>query len=185
MMSDEPSEKHNVQSNATSPRVNDEFTLGYNRDFEALWWRIEITIWVVLSVFVLVALTGLLGHGPLARQRRGSEDGLLDVDFQRVARYKTPDVMTVRLDPALYREGKIHLWLNRAIVEQMGLQRIIPQPIESFPGDEGIAYVFPVQDATRPTLIWFAKEPSKPGIYTEEVRVDSKHDLFLRSITLP
>jgi len=169
----------------TDSQVNDELTLGYDSDFESQWWRIEIGIWITLSIVVILGLTGLLGRGPLAHERRGSADGSLEVDFQRVARYKTPEIMIVRLTPDLYRQRAAHLWLNREIIEEMGLQRIIPQPLESRPGENGIEYVFPVQNPNEPTLIRFVKEASKPGIFTEEVRVDSQHDVFLRSIAMP
>lgn len=169
----------------TASRVNDELTLGYNQDFEAQWWRIEVGLWITLSIFVVVGLTGLLGKGPLAHRSTGTQDGALTVNFEWIARYKTPEIMEVRVAPSLYSGGKAHLWLNRAIVEQMGLQRIIPEPVESRPGPNGIGYVFNVEDATKPTLILFAKEASKPGTFMEEVKVDAQHDLFMRSITFP
>jgi len=175
----------NTRAPSGNSRVNDELTLGYSSHFEKQWWRIEVAIWILLSVFVAIGLTGLFGRGVLAHKRIGTNDGDFTVEFQQIARYKTPEIMMVRLAPSLYRQGKVRLWLNRAIVEDMGLQRIIPESEESFPGENGIAYTFQVQDSAEPTFIWFAKEASDPGIYEEEVKVDSRHDLSMRVFVLP
>lgn len=173
-----------VQDSGIS-RVNSEFAIGYDMDFENQWWRVEVSIWVFLCVLVLTGVLGLLGRGPLSRGTRGSNDSFLVVNYQRIARYKTPEEMTVRVGPELYRNGKIYLWLNRAVVEKMGLQRIIPQPLESMPGEDGIGYIFSVSDPSKPTLIYFAKEASSPGVFVEELKVDPEHDLFMRSVVLP
>ncbi|MEG9436941.1 hypothetical protein JAO29_12315 [Edaphobacter sp. HDX4] len=177
-------EERSVEESGLS-KVNDELTLGYDRDFEAQWWRIELGLWVFLAIAMILGLTGLSGRGPLAHKQSGTPDGALTVVYERIARYKTPGVMTVRVEPQLYRDGKIYLWLNRAMIERMGLQRIIPQPAVSLPGDDGIGYVFPVSDPTKPTLIFFANEVSSPGIYEEELKTDPQHDLFLRALALP
>ncbi|WP_263418867.1 hypothetical protein [Terriglobus albidus] len=166
-------------------RVNDELSLGYDRDFEKQWWRIEVGLWSFLTVILLLGVMGLLGRGPMAHKTIGSADGALTVDFQRITRYKTPEAMTIRLDPKLYRNGRAYVWLNRAIVERMGLQRIIPQPALSIPGEDGIGYLFPISDPAKPTLIYLAKEPAAPGLYEEEVKTDPEHDIFMRALILP
>lgn len=166
-------------------RVNDELSLGYDRDFERQWWRIEVGLWSFLTAVLFLGLTGLLGRGPMAHKMISSTDGALTVDFQRIARYKTPDAMTIRLDPKLYRNGQAYLWLNRAIVERMGLQRIVPQPALSIPGNDGIGYLFPVSDPAKPTLIYLAKEPASPGFFEEEVKTDPEHDVFIQALILP
>jgi hypothetical protein len=165
--------------------VNDEFTLGYDRDFETQWWRIEVCVWVFLVLVLAAGLAGFLGKGPLSHKKVGTADGMLTVDYPRVARYKTPEIMVIRIAPAAYRNGQAYLWLNRAVIEKMGLQRIIPEPIRSMPGEDGIGYLFPVSDPARPTILWLAKEASSPGLSLEEVKLDAGHDLFLRSVALP
>jgi len=177
------SEKSSPRSGLS--RVNDELALGYDSEFERQWWNIEVGLWCFLSLLIIVGLTGLLGHGPLAHKTVGTMDGALVVKYQRVARYKTPDVMTIFVSPRLYQDGKAHLWLSRAIVEKAGLQRIIPEPEQSLPGEDGVTYIFPVSNPERPTLIELAKEPSSPGAFVEEVRTDSQHDMFMRTFIVP
>lgn len=166
-------------------RVNDELAAGYDEDFESWWWRVEIGVWVVLSICILAGLLGLTGRGVLAKHLRRTSDAGLEVKYERVARYKTPTIIQIRLSPAVFQGKTAYLWVNRAIIEDMGTQRIIPQPLTSYPGENGIGYVFPVQEAGQPLFISLAEEPSRPGIFEQEMKTDPKHDLFMRVVIFP
>jgi hypothetical protein len=53
------------------------------------------------------------------------------------------------------------------------------------PDDDGISYLFPAEDPSRPLIVAFALEPSRAGLFRQEVRTDSDHKLFFNSIVLP
>lgn len=178
-------EQENHDGRSSIHRINEELTIGDDIEFETLWWRIERGLWLFLSIVLLLALSGLLGNGPLAHHEIDTPDQALEVRYERVAHYKSPAILQVRIRPQLFQNGRAYLWINRVIVNDMGEQRIIPQPEQSSPGDNGILYVFPVEDVTRPLIVSFALEPSKVGIFRQEVRVDPRHDLFPRSTILP
>lgn len=165
--------------------IDQDLDLADDHAFESRWWRIEIAVWTFLTLCLLCGLSGIFGRGPLANREVDSADGALQIRYERVARYQTPAVMQIRIHPQLYRDGKAYLWVNRTLIEDMGSQRIIPQPQTTTPGADGMAYIFPVEDASRPISISFALQPGTPGIFEQEVRTDPGHDLFLKSITLP
>jgi hypothetical protein len=164
---------------------DDRLVLGQDSDFETAWWRIEVGLWIFLTAVLICALSGLLGKGPLSHKEVDTPDQALEVRYERIAHYKSPSILTVRIRPELFRDGKAYLWLNRVIINDLGAQRVIPQPEQTFPGETGIAYLFPAEDASRPLMVSFALEPSKAGVFEQEIRTDPQHDLFLKSITLP
>jgi hypothetical protein len=166
-------------------RVNDEFVLGDDRAFEAVWWRIEVGLWIFLSVVLALALTGLLGKGPLAHKEIATPDKALELRYERIARYNTPAIVEVRIHPELFRNRKAYIRLSRTTIKGMGAQRIIPQPEQSLPDDDGISYVFPVEEPSRPLIIAFALQPSSAGLFRQEIIAGPGHDLFFNSIILP
>jgi hypothetical protein len=166
-------------------RVNDELVLGDDRAFEAIWWRIEVSLWIFLTIVLLLALTGLLGKGPLAHKALATPDKALELRYERIARYNTPAIIEVRVHPQLFRNGKAYIRLSRTTIKGMGAQRIIPQPEQSLPDDDGISYIFPVEEPSRPLIVTFALQPSSAGLFRQEIIADPSHDLFFNSIILP
>ena len=55
-----------------------------NMRLQNAFWAWERTTWVVLAIIVLIALTGLLAHGPLS-ERTAADDGL-SLTYQRFQR---------------------------------------------------------------------------------------------------
>jgi hypothetical protein len=165
--------------------INNELALGDDRDFERIWWRIEIGLWTFLVAVLVLALIGLLGHGPLAYKELSTSDKALEIRYERIAHYKSPAILQVRIHPTLFRDGKAYVHLSRVTVQGMGAQRIIPQPEKSMPDDDGISYLFPPEDPSLPLIVSFALEPSRAGLFRQEVRTDPDHKLFFNSIVLP
>jgi hypothetical protein len=165
--------------------INNELALGDDRDFERIWWRIEIGLWTFLVAVLVLALIGLLGHGPLAYKELSTSDKALEIRYERIAHYKSPAILQVRVHPQVFRDGKAYLHLSRVTVHGMGAQRIIPQPEKSMPDDDGISYLFPPEDPSLPLIVSFALEPSRAGLFRQEVRTDPDHKLFFNSIVLP
>lgn len=165
--------------------INNELALGDDRDFEAIWWRVEVGVWVFLVTMLILALSGLLGHGPLAHKELSSSDKALEIRYERIAHYKTPAILQVCVHPQLFQNGKAYLHLSRVTVHGMGAQRISPAPETSMPDDDGISYIFPPEDPGKPLIVMFALEPSEAGMFHQEVRTDPNHKLFFNSIVFP
>lgn len=174
-----------AENSSSRTRVNGELTIGNNQDFEQLWWRLEVGVWSFLAVWLACALSGILGRGPLAHREAATRDGALMVRFEHIARYKTPAVMQVRVMPALYRDGMARIWINRVIVEQLGIERPTPQPLAAAAGEDGISYTFATGNPNAPTIVEFALEPQAAGVFHQEVRADAAHDIRMDAITLP
>ena len=154
--------------NDSVPKVRDEVAVGEDLEFQRKWWRFEKIVWPFLLAIVVVDLMGGFGRGWLAKAKRSSSDGAMQVDYERIERASTPSVMTFRFGPKTIRDGRIVLYVSDSVVKTLGAQRIAPQPAISNVGDGGISYVFPASKA--PAMVQIQLEPSFPGWHTFTVR---------------
>lgn len=157
---------------------------GDDREFERTWWRVEVGVWIFLTLLIVVAATGLLGRGPMAKKIVRSYDGRLVVEYERIGRFKTPSSMLIQISPGEFKGGEASLWVNNAIVKQMGLQRVIPVPGRAEPGPDGVTYTWPVSDGTKTFAVRLDLQPDKPGIFPGELGADAER-VGVRSLTFP
>src|SRR3954454_16098053 len=115
--------------NQTGPKVNDELEVGIDLDFQKRWWRFEKIIWVIFTIIILLDMLGAFGHGILAKARLRSPDGSVDVDYERVERFSAASKLMVHFTPAAIHDGKVRLWLNDAMLTDLGTQRVITKPL--------------------------------------------------------
>jgi len=87
-------------------------------------WRCERLGWVLLGLFVALALAGLFASGgPWATATRVSDDGQLKVEYQRFQRRGAPATLTLELAPGITRLG-----LDERLVADWTVEALYPQP---------------------------------------------------------
>jgi hypothetical protein len=98
-------------------------------------WRFERIGWAVMATLLLGGLLGAFGDGPLSRAQAGRPD-TLSVDYDRLQRAKAPTEYRFQANPGLVRDGQLRLRFDAALLEQVELQSIIPDPesVRSGPG---------------------------------------------------
>src|SRR3569833_3388571 len=114
--------------------IDDELEVGFDQTFERKWRRLELASHAIMALFVLAALLGLFGRGPLSHRTQMSANGRLSLDYEPLVRWGTSTQVTVHLSTPDVRpatgEGafqKIWVSVNNAVVEPLGLQLLIPQ----------------------------------------------------------
>jgi hypothetical protein len=145
------------------PRVDDAVSVGEDLDFQRRWWRFEQVAWLLLVLVLVADGLGAFGRGWLARAQQTNQAGSLHVRYERIERTGTPSEMTMEFTPAAVHNGRIRLFVSDAVVEELGAQRVIPQPLVSQVGPDGVIYTFPAIDSS--ARIRIAMQPSFPGIH--------------------
>jgi hypothetical protein len=165
------------------PRVDDAISVGEDLDFQRRWWRFEKMAWFILVIVLAADALGAFGRGWLARAERHSADASLNVRYERVERAGTPSVMTVEFAPSAIEGGNMRLFSTLSLVNELGAQRIIPQPEVSAIGPRGITYEFPIIGS--PAVASIQLEPSFPGIHHIELQVPGKATVRADLLVLP
>lgn len=167
----------------TVPKVNDEIAVGSDLKFQYRWWRFERTVWIFFLIIVLADIAGVFGRGPFAKAHDRTPDGTLDLQYERVERFHTPSMMSIKFGPDAIHDGKIQLWVSESVVKQLGNQRIIPQPESSIVGANGILYTFPATQP--PASASFALEPASAGIFHLAMQCPGAQQLNAKVVVMP
>jgi len=178
-----PTETPTKPVNNPVSKVTAELDVGADMEFQKRWWRFENAIWTVFTVVILLDLAGAFGRGPLAKAEWRSSDGKATVKYERVERYSTPSIITVKVEPAAIRDGKVQIWVSDSLMKQFGMQRLVPEPLDSKLDHNGILFTFP--SASIPDSLYFSLQPKSPGLYPFTLRVAGSEELNAKVLVMP
>ena len=89
-------------------------------------WRFERVGWYALVLIVLLALAGLFGNGPLSDAQVSSEDGRVQVDYQRLSRSGTTDKLRITVRGTAGEP--VMLLLGGTLLREASIETLQPQP---------------------------------------------------------
>lgn len=150
-------------------KVDNELAVGEDLGFQRRWWTFEKWVWRFFALIVLADLLGVFGRGPLANAHLKTADGAMTIHYERVERFSTPSILTIRLGPSAVHSGNIYLWVNNSLISRLGNQRISPQPASSKTVNGGVVYTFPSD--SHPSAIAFALQPADIGFSRFTIRL--------------
>jgi hypothetical protein len=163
-------------------RVGD-VEVGEDLGFQQHWWRFERLAWLLLCVVLVADALGVFGRGWLANARWRSPDGGIEVKYERVERAGTPSMVTVRFSPQAVAGRQVRLYAGEELIQELGAQRIIPQPASSEIGGGGVTYRFPA--SSLPAEVSIQLEPSFPGLHRLTLAAPGEPPLQARVLVLP
>jgi hypothetical protein len=106
--------------------------------FQRREWTAQRVGWVAMALLLIAALVGLLGPGPLSATTVASEDGLVEVEYQRFAHLEADDLITISLAPATVTGDSVELQLAEDWVRSVDISGITPTPAEQVATDYGV-----------------------------------------------
>ena len=157
--------------------------VGSDLDFQRKWWRFTGIVWTIFTAIVIADLLGCFGRGYFANAHMRTNDGTIDMKYERIERFSTPSALRVQFGQSAIRDGKIQLWISDRFIKSLSNQRVIPQPLSSVVGQGGVLYTFLA--ANPPAVIEFSLEPTAPGIYDLAMRVPGSEELRPRIFVMP
>lgn len=149
------------------PKVGGEIAVGENLRFQRRWWTFERLIWPVFLIVIISNCLGLFGHGWLSNANASDPTGALTIEYERIERANTPSTMTLRFGPGAIRNGEVQVYVSNSVIQELGAQRIAPQPAVSAIGADGISYTFPA--SMSPASVQFQLQPTEPGRHSFRV----------------
>jgi hypothetical protein len=165
------------------PKVNNEIAVGTDLEFQRRWWRFEKGVWILFALIVVLDLLGCFGRGYLAKAQARTQNGMMDVHYERIERLTAPSMLTIQFGQNAIHDGKVELWASESLVKALGNQRIIPQPTSSVLGQGGIFYTFPA--TAIPVSIQFALEPASIGPTRLQLRIPGSDEFMAKIFVMP
>ena len=164
-------------------KTDNAVAVGEDLAFQEKWWKFERVIWVFFLLVIVADALGLFGQGWLAHTRLQQPGSALDIKYDRIARETTPSQVTVRFAPDAAEGNTVRLFVSDSAIDDLGNQRIAPQPLTSAVGNGGVTYTFPYTG--NPSSVLFSLEPSKPGVFHFTMAVPGHQPASARVVVLP
>jgi hypothetical protein len=140
-------------------------------DFQRRAWTVQRVGWGVMALFLLSGLVGLLGPGPLSKQKIGDQSGLMSLEYERFGRFRTPTTLRIHLEPSTRRSEQVRVWLNPDYLEGVEIRQITPQPDTVEAGGDWMVFVFRRIQLNQPTEVTFHLDPERLGSLHGQVGV--------------
>lgn len=138
-------------------------------------WVVQRAGWMVMLLFLLAALLGLFGEGPLSAKK--AKAGNIEVDYQRFCRYEHH--VELKLSSA---GGNITVAsLPQAYVEKFKIDKIIPTPSGEAASPGYVNYFF---NGTQNDKVRFYMVPSKKGSAGGMIKIND-HTVSIQQFIYP
>jgi len=163
------------------PRPRD-LQLDEHIDFVRRSWRVErAATWVLIAILV-AAGAGLLGSGPLSGGEASA--GGLRVEYPRLSRYQSSERLVIHAAPAA-RAGELRLWLDRAYLEGVRIESMVPPPVRAEAAGDRVVFVFALADV-RPFTLHVRLQPERIGLLHGRAGLDGVGEaLTFRQLVYP
>ena len=123
-------------------RHNRNYPVLENMRLQNAFWASERATWIVLAVILLIALSGVLAHGPLSE--RTVTDGGLFILKQDIAATPEGVVALARFNARILVSygDEASLTLSAPFADSFQIADIEPRPLRSSAGPQGLEFVF-------------------------------------------
>jgi hypothetical protein len=134
----------------------------HDLEFQQREWRVQRAAWGLGLLILIAGLLGLLGGGPLSHVATAS--GPVTVEYERFVRKRAPTAMTLRIAPDAVAAGEVAVWLDRAFLDKVAVERVSPEPASMAAGAGRVIYRFALVEPTGPAEVVFTLQPEEPGL---------------------
>ncbi len=169
---------------ASLQRVGD-LELPQDMAFQEREWIAQRIGWTAMLVISIVALTGLLGAGPLSQATAGDDRRSFQVTFPRFAHVETPAELTIQLQAGAATSNEARIWLSRAYLQDNEVRQIVPPPHHVEAGADRLTFVFQLSDPAQESAFTFFIEPQQIGANAGEAGIDGGATVRFRQFVYP
>ncbi len=122
-------------------RVGD---IDINQDlaFEKVQWWTQRGGWALMVGVGVLALSGLLGHGPVSTDTVSASSGGFEIEFERFIRHRSPEQLVVEVGPEWVRDGQASVWFDALYLSGIELESLYPEPESARSGGGRFVYTF-------------------------------------------
>lgn len=143
----------------------------------------EKVAFALLVLFVVGALLGVFGDGPLSGSVASSASGEVSVEYQRFCRRQSPQSLDITL-PTQRDATSVELTIDRDYLRHVQITEIFPQPLQSSHQQTG-KLRFATDGSGRPMTVRMHLEPEHAGFLEARFDVGSGEQVRFRQLVYP
>jgi hypothetical protein len=143
-------------------------------------WRIQRIGWWILTLFLVLALAGLFGKGPLSHARAEAATGR--IEYEHFIRYGTPAEFVIT-PSGRAAGGTSRVAISSDYLEAFRVERITPEPTSARIAGGHVVYEFATSSPG--ASISFEVDPRQLWRHRAVVRIDGGPPLEIWQLTYP
>jgi hypothetical protein len=147
-------------------------------EFERRWRRVQRVGRVLVGVFLLAAVAGIFGTGPLAHATASAPGGSFSVDYDRFLRTTQSSQLTISATPSGHSS---QIAIDAAYTNATQLSDVTPQPDSETATGGRIVFSY---QGSRPAQVAIDVLPQTIGVHRASIWVDGVR-ARLRQVTWP
>lgn len=140
-----------IQDHTLPLEINDDIS------FQKKFWHIERVFWGLLFLFILAALSGVFGKGPVSETSRRLAN--LNITYNRFLRYGNDSKIKIILPPG----SRPVVGISKEYIDKIDSISFTPAPERSYYANNQIRYIFMV-DERQPSEIIVSFKPAARGL---------------------
>ena len=148
-------------------------------------WRGQRIGWVLLGLFLVAALLGFTGSGPLADAEVSSSDNQLTARYHRFNRQELRAELLLDVAGPQSEAGRVQLGVSHSLAESFDSAGSYPMPVETKGDAEWVWYSFQAAMPGQPVRIRFQMRPIQIGLLSGQVRLPQGSAVTIRQWVHP
>ena len=166
------------------PRHGD-IEIDQDPQFQQRDWHAQRIGRIAMAVIVIAALAGAFGDALLSSRRARTDDGRLEVEYDRIARHGAPQPLRVHVAARAPGDSIVDLWIDQRYVHGIVMREISPSPVETWAGGERLVYRFRLADLPRTAVIVFQAEANDLWNRSGAIGLARGDSVRFRQLVLP
>jgi hypothetical protein len=154
-------------------------------EFQRRMWTVQRVAWAVMALTVGAAVAGLFGAGLFSQTTAGDPGAPMQIRYSRFARLLAPEELRVRVNAGASASPFVRVWLSRGYLDQIQLERIIPEPESSEAGADRVVFLFRLLEPSRGATLVFQMRLQSSGILSGDAGFESAPPVRLRHFVCP
>jgi hypothetical protein len=138
-------------------------------------WRVQRGVRIALFAFLLLALLGVFGSGPISRQSVIATDNDVEIriDAPRLTRARSEHLVRVRITAPAETSDKLRVVFTDAYSDEITVMSSLPEPDSGGTDADGAVYEYAVDDWSAPVTIDFDVQGDHWGYTRGEIVVST------------
>lgn len=145
-------------------------------------WAMQRIGWGLIAVFILLALAGLFGGGPLSEARMSSPQAGT-IEYERYTRHGARTALTITPAAAALQGAIVRVAMPRDYLRAFKIETVTPEPTRARMSGEQLIYEFTMASAG--ASISYQLQPEELGGHSAQIVIGGAAPLTLRQFTYP
>ncbi|WP_414147334.1 hypothetical protein ACMGGR_16295 [Erwinia sp. BNK-24-b] len=139
--------------------------------WQILEWKIQRIGYACLFTIVLLGACGLFSKGVLSDTGKATDDGSLQVEYERFGRLDSDMAMTIRVKP---QQEHFTLKISGEEMDNFQIQSLQPQPQRATSSKNALELSWDMPRSPAGATVWIGLQAQNPGRYPVTVTLDQQ-----------